>query len=148
MPLSVLIVEDQPDVAESTAELLSLCGCETHIACGGEAALDLAATCKPFDLVILDLFLPGINGWEVARRVRKLTAGKQPFIIAMTGYSSEEARCHSAEAGIDIHLIKPVGPRVLIRLLAWLRELTQPQKQDEAEPECDTSCSSRPCGLN
>jgi CheY-like chemotaxis protein len=128
LSLSVLIVEDQPDVAESTAELLSLSGCQTQIAaCGTEALSCVAEAAIPFDLVLLDLALSDVDGWQVARQLRKQTASKAAFFVAMTGYSGEEARRRSAEAGIDIHLVKPVPPPVLIRLIAWIRNIVHPR---------------------
>jgi DNA-binding response OmpR family regulator len=131
--MSVLVVEDQFDTAESTAELLSLFGCETRIAHTGEDALH-AALVKPPDVVLLDIALPGINGWEVARRLRDQAVGRQPFLVAVTGFGGEDHRWRSADAGVDIHLVKPADPIYLFRLLTWIQGLLASSGRDHEPP--------------
>ncbi len=119
-PLRILIVEDQADTAESLAMLLRLEGHEAETAPNGAVALQRAAVGGP-DVVLLDLGLPGMDGYEVARRLRAQQAGRRPLLIAMTGYGREEDRRRSAEAGIPLHWLKPVDPDLLLRLLARVK---------------------------
>lgn len=119
VPLSVLVVEDQDDCAQSTAELLSLYGHAVRVAtCGPEALRDAARELP--DVVLLDIQLPGPSGWEVAARLRERGGGRQPLVVAVTGCGSDEDRWRSADAGIDLHLVKPVAPADLVRLLDWV----------------------------
>ena len=119
-PLSILVVEDSAEVAESTAELLALCGHTVRVVrCGSDALAAVEAETP--DVVLLDIGLPGMNGWEVAERLRRRLTGKQPFVVAVTGYGSEPDRWRSADAGVDLHLVKPTNPSTLIGLLAWVR---------------------------
>jgi CheY-like chemotaxis protein len=106
--LQILLVEDHKDTAESTAIGLRLFGYEVHIASDGPHALTLAQTQQP-DVVVLDIGLPGMNGYEVAKRLRQEQKNRV-LLIATTGYGrSTEERLKSYEAGIDLHLTKPVG---------------------------------------
>jgi DNA-binding response OmpR family regulator len=120
LPLFVLIVEDLDDAAQSTAELLVRSGHTVRIAGCGDDALRTAAAETP-DVVLLDIGLPGMNGWEVAKQLRARAAGKQPFIVAVTGYGTDGDRWRSADSGIDMHLTKPADPAALTALLAWVR---------------------------
>ena len=116
-PLSVLVVEDLDDTAQSTADLLALCGHRVRIATRGREALTAAAGEVP-DVVLLDIGLPEMDGWEVARRLRDQTRGKQPFIVAVTGYGTDGDRLRSADSGVDLHLVKPADPVALVGLLS------------------------------
>jgi CheY-like chemotaxis protein len=117
-PLSVLVVEDEPDGADSLAELLGLCGYQVAVARTGSAALRAAEADLP-DVVLLDIGLPDIDGWEVARRLRDAAAGgRHPVVVAVTGYASEADRERSADAGIDLHWVKPADPAALLATLA------------------------------
>src|SRR4051794_458459 len=104
--LSVLVVEDQPDAAQSLAELLTLHGHCVSVALSGADALRSVEVRTP-DVVLLDIGLPGMDGWAVARRLRAQARGKQPVVVAVTGYGAEADRWRSADAGIDLHLVKP-----------------------------------------
>jgi two-component system, OmpR family, response regulator len=120
-PLSVLVVEDLDDTAQSTVELLALCGYRVRIArCGADALA--AATEDTPDVVLLDIGLPDMDGWEVAGRMRDRAVGKQPVVGAVTGYGTESDRWRSADAGIDLHLVKPADPAALMTLLSRVRE--------------------------
>jgi CheY-like chemotaxis protein len=125
--LLILVVEDNEDGAESTAALLQLHGHRVLVACDGAAAVSLAADAPP-DVALLDICLPGLNGWEVARWLREQTAGtgRRPLLIAVTGVGSDADRRRSAEAGIDLHLLKPVDPAALIGLLDRFRRVLAP----------------------
>ena len=115
-PLSVLVVDDSPDTADSTAQLLSLCGFAARVADGGAAALREIAG-NPPDVVLLDLGMPGMSGWELARRLRDQSAGCRPVLIAVSGYGDAASRQRSADAGIEHHLVKPVDSAVLLGVL-------------------------------
>jgi CheY-like chemotaxis protein len=112
----VLLVEDNADQSRSMALLLGLMGHEVSCATTGYAALDSARGTQP-SLVILDLGLPGLDGFEVARRLRE-EHGTGLRIIALTAYASEDARARARDAGCDAHLVKPLDPRFLESLLA------------------------------
>ncbi|MBV8487033.1 MAG: PAS domain S-box protein [Planctomycetaceae bacterium] len=114
-PLRVLVVDDNKDTVESLAMLLRLNGHEVLTADSGPAALRAALSEFP-DVVLLDLGLPGINGYEVARRICEKTTA--PLLIAMTGYGQTEDRDHSKQAGFEYHLVKPINPVNLQKLLA------------------------------
>jgi two-component system, OmpR family, response regulator len=117
--LFVLIVEDLEDGAQSTADLLTLCGHRVRVAYCGTDALRAAAEDMP-DVVLLDIGLPGMDGWEVAKRMRDQADGKQPFIVAVTGYGTDGDKWKSADSGIDQHLVKPADPAALTGMLAWV----------------------------
>jgi len=118
-PLSVLIVEDHEDGATATANVLRLYGYQTAIAQTGAAALQMAEDHEP-DVVLLDIRLPDIDGWEVARRIVKRATNKLPVFIAITGCASDLDRLKSNEAGINLHLAKPVEPGILVGMLERL----------------------------
>jgi CheY-like chemotaxis protein len=113
----ILIVDDNQDAAETLAILLRTLGHEVHLAYEGMAALELAGSLQP-DVVLLDIGLPKMDGYEVARRLRQRPGLKQPLLIAVTGYGQEEDRRRSCEAGFDYHLVKPVDPDKLRTLIS------------------------------
>lgn len=119
-PLSVLVVEDQEDAAQSTADLLAMHSHVVRVArCGPDALAAVAAEVP--DVILLDIGLPGMTGWEVARRLRAGGDGKQPVVVAVTGYGTPADRDRSADAGVDLHLTKPADPMALAALLARIR---------------------------
>ncbi len=103
----VLIVEDDADNATLMAELLRGDGCDVRIAADGPAALQAAEQHHP-EIVLLDLGLPGMSGYDVARGLRAQKTDRRPFLIAVTGRGEQSDRVHSYEVGIDLHLTKPV----------------------------------------
>lgn len=114
----VLVVDDDDAVADSMSVLLELEGHLVRTAASGEAALALAREFCPH-LVLLDIGLHGMDGYEVARRLRAGEGGCGMLrLVAVTGYGHEDARVHSREAGFDAHLVKPVHPEALLELLA------------------------------
>ena len=113
----ILIVDDNRDAAESLQMLLKLTGHETHIAHDGLEAVETAAQVSP-DLILLDIGLPKINGYEAARRIRNLPGGQSMVLVAVTGWAQDEDRQKSRESGFDGHMIKPVGADLLTSLLA------------------------------
>jgi PAS domain S-box-containing protein len=112
----VLIVDDNVDGAEALALLLRLSNHEAFVAHDGEAALDVAERERP-DLMLLDIGLPGINGYEVCRRIRREPWGKEIVIAAVTGWGQEADRQRSDAAGFDAHLVKPVELETLSPLI-------------------------------
>jgi two-component system, sensor histidine kinase len=116
VPVRVLVVEDNVATGETLCELLALWGHEVRMAPDGPSALVQAAELEP-DVVLLDLGLPGMDGYEVARRLRR-AKGKALRIVALTGYGQDEDRQRTREAGFDEHLTKPVFPEVLKSALA------------------------------
>jgi two-component system CheB/CheR fusion protein len=115
----VLVVDDNIDSAHSLAMLLQLRGHCTAMAHSGPAALDQAEQFRP-DLVLLDIGLPGMDGYEVARRLRRHPELRRTVIAALTGYGRAEDMKLSREAGFDHHLVKPVDLRRLDALFASL----------------------------
>src|SRR5687767_8542711 len=118
-PLSVLIVEDDPRAAGGVAELLRQRGYDPAVAATGEEALRLAAA-RPPDVVLLDLGLPGMSGWDVAARLRRMGFAKRPFLAALSGHGGTEDLRRSAEAGLDVHWLKPADADALLALLGRL----------------------------
>jgi CheY-like chemotaxis protein len=113
----VLVVEDNVYAAKSFATLLRLDGHDVQVAHEGPEALRMAETFRP-DVILLDIGLPGIDGYEVAQRLRANPEFKETQFIAMTGYGQPEDRRRSREAGIDHHLVKPVKIDFVRALLA------------------------------
>ncbi len=113
----ILVVDDNQDVAESLAMLLRRRGHEVRLAADGAAALALAREEAP-DVVLLDLGLPGMDGHEVARRLRQQPGFDKALVVALTGSSSEDDRLRSREAGCDHYFVKPIDPDELDQLLS------------------------------
>jgi PAS domain S-box-containing protein len=136
----VLLVDDNVDAAASLSLLLQLSGHTTQVAHSGPEALRLAAEFKP-DIVLLDLGLPGMNGYQVARAIRSRPELGRPFVVAVTGWGAPEDRLKSKESGFDEHLTKPVDISMIELLLTTL---PAPQNTDGTPPvqnghEIDTS---------
>ncbi len=115
----ILVVDDNVDSAQSLALLMQLAGNEVRMAHDGPSALEVAAALVP-DVVLLDIGLPGMSGHDVARRMRAMPQLREAVLIAQTGWGQEEDRRRSEEAGFNVHLVKPVDPAALQRLLAAL----------------------------
>ena len=115
--LRVLVVDDDADTTATAAALLEMAGHEVHTALTGAAALEAAGRRRP-DVVLLDLGLPGMSGFEVARQIHHHDPVHPPFFIAVTGFGGEEDRRRCSEAGIHLHLLKPVDPDYLLGILA------------------------------
>ena len=113
----VLIVDDNEDACALLAGLLAAHGYEVEMAGEADDALLIATRFRP-QVVVLDIGLPGIDGWELARRLRGISGLEQIRLVALTGYGSERDRQRSREAGIDEHLLKPIGVALLTRAFA------------------------------
>jgi two-component system CheB/CheR fusion protein len=116
-PQRILIVEDSVGAAAALAELLELEGHQVWVAHDGAAALAAALSCRP-EVVLCDIGLPGMDGYEVARRLRQELHLEDTLLIALTGYGQEEDRRRSQAAGFAHHLVKPVDVATLAALLA------------------------------
>lgn len=112
----VLLVDDNLDSSEPLSLLLQSKGHETRIAAAGEEALALADAFQP-ECVVLDLGLPGMDGFEVARRLRARPYGDGLVLVALTGWAGKDVRNEAAEAGFDYHLVKPVNWEELERIV-------------------------------
>ena len=115
----ILVVDDNQDSAQSLALLLEILGNEVRSVHDGPTALKVADEWVP-DMVLLDIGMPGMDGYEVARRMRALPVLKRVRLVAQTGWGQEEDRQHSQDAGFDHHLVKPVEVTALQDLLASL----------------------------
>jgi PAS domain S-box-containing protein len=113
----VLVVDDNRDAAAMVGALLEVPGHEVRIAHDAQEALEVLATFEP-EVVLLDIGLPGMDGYEAARRIRALPCGKKVLLIALTGWGKEEDKRRALEAGFDEHLTKPVSAEQLLDLLA------------------------------
>jgi CheY-like chemotaxis protein len=113
----VLIVDDNVDAAETLAMMLELLGQQTRQAHEGKDALQAAVEYKP-ELIFMDIGLPGLSGHEVAERMRKELGMTDTYIIALSGYGTDEDRRKSLYAGFDSHLVKPLDPATLPSILA------------------------------
>jgi CheY-like chemotaxis protein len=116
----LLVVDDNKDAAESMSMLLEMWGHEVAFAYDGPSALETAEQWQP-QAVFLDIGLPGMDGYEVAARLRELPQAKDAVLIAITGYGQEDDRLRSRRAGIDHHLVKPVAPDALRHLIDSLQ---------------------------
>lgn len=125
--LRVLVVDDNRDAAQMLAMVLKLSGHDTHVAYDGVEAIDAAAKLHP-DVILLDIGLPRLNGYEAARRIREQQPnGRRPVLVAVSGWGQDADRRRSQEAGFAAHLVKPVDPialrKLLVRLGARTREV-------------------------
>lgn len=120
IPRCIVVIDDNQDAAESLAMLLRLKGHEVHVAYDGPSGVSLALKTTP-DCVLVDIDLPGIDGYEVAKRLRSHEQTGRALLIALTGYGQSEDRMRSERAGFDHHLVKPVAQDVLQVLICERR---------------------------
>jgi CheY-like chemotaxis protein len=120
-PMRVLVVDDNKDAADSLTLLLGISGHEARAAYAGPQALALARELSP-DVILLDLGMPGMDGYEVAREIRREPALRGITLIALTGWGQEEDRKRSAEAGFDRHMTKPVALDAVQRVFAEIAQ--------------------------
>ncbi len=111
----ILIVDDNEDAALTIATLAEILGNHIQVAYDGGAAVEIAAKFKP-DIALLDIGLPILNGYEVAKAIRQQPAGEQVYLVALTGWGQEEDKREAEAAGFDLHLVKPVNPIDLMKL--------------------------------
>jgi len=127
--LRVLVIEDNDDGRETMQELLQLLGHEVDLAGDGLSGIEKAFAGKPH-LALVDIGLPGCDGYEVARRIRRECTGQPPWLVALTGYGQPEDRRRALEAGFDRHLVKPVSYEELSELLHDV-EMDRPRSSGE-----------------
>ena len=123
-PRRLLVVDDNTDAAQTLATLLSLHGQDVRTAFSAEEALQIVQQWTP-DVAVLDIGLPDLNGYELCRRIRAQPWGAQPLLIACTGWGQKEDIDRAHQAGFDFHLVKPVDPNAVLRLLAQDRRPPQ-----------------------
>jgi CheY-like chemotaxis protein len=113
--MQVLVVDDNQDAADSLAALLEIDGFDVRAEYGGAAAVSAVAERIP-DMIIMDLGMPGMDGYEAARAIRQQPGADKILLIALTGWGQSDARRRTTEAGFDHHLVKPVELAQIIRL--------------------------------
>ncbi len=116
----ILVTDDNVDSAESLGQLLQLLGNDVTTAYDGSQAVEVAESLRP-DVILLDIGMPKLNGFEACRRIRERPWGKDAILVAMTGWGQDEDKRRSQEAGFDHHLVKPVDPVALEKLLATVK---------------------------
>ena len=122
-PLKVLIVEDNHDARTTLRMLLTMVyGHVVYEASDGLRAIQIVLEQRP-DVALIDLGLPALNGYEVARRIRAQLTRGEIFLVALTGYGTDEDRIRTEEAGFDVHLVKPVESAALAQILAQVPAL-------------------------
>jgi CheY-like chemotaxis protein len=117
MKRKVLVVDDNPDAAGTLAALVDALGGESRTAADGAGAIQSAMEFSP-DVILLDIGMPGMDGYETCRRIRQHASGHRAFIVAITGWGQDGDKRRPADAGFDAHLTKPADPAELERLLA------------------------------
>lgn len=126
--LRILVVDDNRNAAESIALLLKIEGHSVETACDGPAALEIART-EPLDTILLNIGLPGMDGYMLAQELQRSDELKQTLLVAMTGYGRPEDREKSRAAGFNEHLVKPINYETLRKLLDnFLAEKCKPLK--------------------
>ncbi len=114
------MVDDNADAAESTAMVLRLEGHEVKVEGDGPSALEVATEFHP-DVILLDIGLPDMDGYEVARRLRAMPGCANTLLIALSGYAGKDYLDHARQAGFDHHLVKPAGVTRLNQLISSAR---------------------------
>jgi DNA-binding response OmpR family regulator len=135
---SVLVVEDEIDTRESLAVLLQTYGHTVRVAPDAKSALELAAEAPP-DAVLIDIGLPGMDGYQLARELRRRAWVRRPLLIAATGFGTNADRSRSFEAGIDLHYVKPLDPSALDSLLKNATQITSYASTCVLEPEVSSA---------
>jgi CheY-like chemotaxis protein len=120
----ILVVDDDADGREAMRTLLELWGHTVAEAGNGESAIEIAVSMQP-EVILLDLAMPTVDGFEVARRIRAGAGGERPFMIALTGYGTGDDVDQARAAGCDAHVLKPCDPDEL-------RRLVQSERGDDA----------------
>jgi two-component system CheB/CheR fusion protein len=128
----VLVIDDNRDSATATAMLVEALGCNSKVAYNGEAGIRLASAFVP-DIVLLDIGMPGLDGYETCRRIRKLVA-PVPLMVALTGYAKPPEKGRDLHALFDHHLTKPADPSQLTALLSWQAGTALAREDGEERP--------------
>jgi CheY-like chemotaxis protein len=136
-PARILVADDNREAAESLAALLELSGYVVTTAFNGPQALELAIQERP-NAILLDIGMPGLSGYEVARRIRLEAWGQRALLIAITGWGQEEDKLQAKAAGFNSHLTKPVDPREIERTLVEFLISAPAQPAGRATPPSPT----------
>ena len=128
---TVLLIDDNQEAVHTLEALLSLDGCRTYAAYDGPAGLEAMSVVQP-DFILLDIGMPGMDGYEVVRRIRKEASLPRPIVVAISGWGSDEDRQRALEAGFDDHLAKPVD---YAELMALLLDKARTRDEAKAAPE-------------
>jgi CheY-like chemotaxis protein len=126
--MRILLVEDNVDTAQTLAAILRQQKHEVWIASDGPGALEIAQAQQP-DIVLLDIGLPGMDGYQVAERLRKEGMKKRPLLITLTAHGQKQDRLHSYQVGVDLHLTKPISPDELLQFLEHYQKVTAKTKR-------------------
>jgi CheY-like chemotaxis protein len=121
--LRILVVDDNPDIRETLKDILELEGHEVTLAEDGDAAVACAGNGHDHDVAIVDIGLPGLDGYGVARRIRETFGPRGIFLVALTGYGQQQDRDAVMQAGFDQHLVKPIDAKTLVEILRDRRRL-------------------------
>jgi DNA-binding response OmpR family regulator len=132
-PIKVLVVDDDRDSVEMLKILLDMNGGATHVAYDGVEAVKLAEELRP-EVVLLDIGLPKIDGYEACRRIREHAWGRHMIVVALTGRGLDDDRAMSQRSGFDMHLVKPVEPELLLTVLAATPRGSQRQASEDGHP--------------
>jgi PAS domain S-box-containing protein len=116
-PRRILVVDDNEDAGEALAMILRIMGHEVRAAYDGAEGVAAAGEFRP-EVILMDLGMPKVDGYEAARRIRAQPWGSEPFLVALTGWGADEDRRHTSATGFDRHLVKPVDPDALTRMIA------------------------------
>jgi signal transduction histidine kinase/ActR/RegA family two-component response regulator len=127
--LHILVVDDNVDAASSLSILLEISGHYVRTASDGPRALKECSIAQP-DIVLLDIGLPGMDGYEVARRLKDMPVMSEAVLIAVTGYGQADDVMRSKDAGFDHHLVKPIEPESLMALFEGLRPRSEARRRD------------------
>jgi CheY-like chemotaxis protein len=119
----ILVVDDNADGADSLATMLRIMGNETRTARDGLEAVAAAGAFRP-DVILMDIGMPRLNGYDACRRIREQPWGQAVVIVAQTGWGQEDDRRKSQDAGFNFHMVKPIDPAALVKMLADLRPAT------------------------
>lgn len=131
-PLRILVAEDNGETAQALAQLLGSKGYNVHLAADGPAALEAIELHHP-DVVLLDIGLPTMDGYEIARKLQEKKLPRRPLLIAITGYGERAERLRAYEAGIDMHLTKPVPPEELLYFLEKVQATMTPSRGERGD---------------
>jgi CheY-like chemotaxis protein len=116
-PVKVLVVDDDRDTVDMLKMLLDMNGGSTHVAYDGTEAVRLAEILRP-EIILLDIGLPKLNGYEVCRQIRQHAWGRSMIVVALTGLGHNDDYARSEQSGFDMHLVKPVAAELLLTVLA------------------------------
>ena len=117
----ILVADDIPDAASSLAMLCEMYGAEVRLALDGVETVEVAASFMP-DVILMDITMPKLDGYSAARAIRREPWGRQMTLIALTGWGRSSDLQAAREAGFDGHLLKPVAPEALVKLINTLRK--------------------------